>query len=566
MSAQSLALIKPKPVEASMANRNIKQNVQVVREKLGQLGISMATHNQSSTPAPSVTTSTAGMKESMSSMMDMTSPQLVISVWLRTMITPAPGGFVQLDRLYKEYVKAFEGFAPKHPLLPPDNLTQLVLNSTKETSSEERDGKKGIGGMAFTTAEHRRREYEASCAQMNMSALTQQHLRNGFKVDEKVEASDQSVDAADDAPADPLSVDPKVIDPDGKYQAWIRDSFVDDSKCEIDSGDILQAFKSKFGDPDPKAFGGEPLKIAQILHLIYTVFPNAKLLTDHAMVGVGDIRWKALPEGCAQILSTCATDEGMPEWMYEEAHTLLCLTRSRRVKAWMFMFFAEEPGVSISLRSLWNFYCIPFGPAKDTHVLPDEKKFLEIVKKTFKNVEAYEVSEGHIVVDGLEPRDSSMSAQSYLKAKHDADYRMLAMKGGIDPTDPRNLFNQRLMEDPLLYRPFNSTKSPLGSQPTDASDSPMIQRLRRRAHDPPKPYGDEEPGFPGTSMKKEQRRFKRYHALWHALRKAENSFTPGTPAEWASAEWRAWRAMPFGPIDPRGLEPNSKDANDFGPV
>lgn len=63
--------------------------------------------------------------------------------------------------------------------------------------------------------------------------------------------------------------------------------------------------------------------------------------------------------------------------------------------------------------------------------------------------------------------------------------------------NPQNPFAQHLAKRPLLMLPT----SPNGDLPT----SPLTARLRRRAANPRQPLGDEEPGFPGVSLKAQQR-------------------------------------------------------------
>lgn len=179
------------------------------------------------------------------------------------------------------------------------------------------------------------------------------------------------------------------------------------------------------------------------------------------------------------------------------------------------MFFKEQEDITISLRSLCRFYTMAFARSANTHISVSSDQLLEILKRTFKSITELEVSENHIVIQDLAIRKHPTSARDYLAKKRQIDFRRLP---DIDPTDPRNQFNQGLMEDPLLAQqahPSNGERPALVSEDgkiavdVSAAPGPFIQRLRRRAHDPPLPLGDEEPGFPGISMKLESKRLKR---------------------------------------------------------
>lgn len=82
--------------------------------------------------------------------------------------------------------------------------------------------------------------------------------------------------------------------------------------------------------------------------------------------------------------------------------------------------------------------------------------------------------------------------------------RRLQRAGEIDP--PKTAFAQKLLDDPLLMR----VRRGKNNCPISGS---YVRRTRLRGGDPEtrekKPLGDEEPGFPGLSMKRQQVRFKR---------------------------------------------------------
>ena len=121
------------------------------------------------------------------------------------------------------------------------------------------------------------------------------------------------------------------------------------------------------------------------------------------------------------------------------------------------------------------------------------------------------------------------------------DFRRLAHNGLIDPPFPRNIFSQKLLNDPLLSLPH--TKS-------GPATSPMTERLHRRTQEPRQPLGDEEPGFPGISLKLEQRRLK---GKWANMRKLySDSIVEGakqpTFAEWQKAADDVLYTLPLPPV------------------
>lgn len=101
-------------------------------------------------------------------------------------------------------------------------------------------------------------------------------------------------------------------------------------------------------------------------------------------------------------------------------------------------------------------------------------------------------------------RRKELKAKEILARKQKHDLRLLQAAGKIDT--PKTAFAQKLLQDPLLMRVREDKKN----RPVQGS---YVQRTRRRGGDPEtrekEPYGDEEPGFPGLSMKREQVRYKR---------------------------------------------------------
>jgi hypothetical protein len=362
-----------------------------------------------------------------------------------------------------------------------------------------------------------------------------------------------SAEADSKDPLDTDLYDVNKIDGDGKYQAWIKDCLVMAPQCIVDVGDLWLAFKAKFADPNNADLNTGPMNIKQLLRLIAECFSHVRFGRE-VVYGITDLRWKQLPEGYTRSVSVHNMPEAFPEWLREEAHKLLYLSKKRRARAWMFMFFEKSQGMTISLSSLRKFYAIAFARSDDTHELLDQRKFWEVLKKTFKGTEAISVSENHNVVLDLGLRTEVTSADEYITLKR--HYAFMRLEG-IEPTDPRNRFNLKLMEDPLLTLPSRRLSHEYPNQYShgeqkisdgSAAPGPFIQRLRRRAHDLPLPLGDEEPGFPGVSMKLEQKRYKRKIEAWKQASAALFDPDPAkrpTTEHWAKASRAAASVTPI---------------------
>ena len=114
--------------------------------------------------------------------------------------------------------------------------------------------------------------------------------------------------------------------------------------------------------------------------------------------------------------------------------------------------------------------------------------------QNFKGSSELEVSRDHFVVVDFTFTDDFKKAEYYLAKKRHHDFQSLASAGLISsPTQNPSKFAQKLRQDPLLSLP-------------NGEDGPVTQRLRRRAAGGP--LGDEEPGFPGVSLKRQQRKLK----------------------------------------------------------
>lgn len=187
-----------------------------------------------------------------------------------------------------------------------------------------------------------------------------------------------------------------------------------------------------------------------------------------------------------------------------QAHKLLHIPDPERTKLFLRLFLVHEPQVSMDLPSLWHFYERVFGRWFDTHPHLELREFTETLTKAFRKARMVKVTEGHTVFLGVGCAAKPVPARTMLARKQKRDLHRLQKFGVIDP--PKTAFAQKLLEDPLLMR----LRRDRASRPIPGS---FVGRLRLRAGDPEthaqEPFGDEEPGFPGLSMKRQQVRYKR---------------------------------------------------------
>lgn len=187
-----------------------------------------------------------------------------------------------------------------------------------------------------------------------------------------------------------------------------------------------------------------------------------------------------------------------------QAHKLLHLPDPERTKLWLQSLFVTDIEASTNLPSLLEFYERVHWRWADTHPYLETEDFLRLVLRTFHGCRAVKVSDDHFVLLGLRMADEPKTAREMLARKQKRDLRRLQHAGEIDP--PKTVFAQKLLDDPLLMRVRrDKTNVPIPGS--------YVSRTRRRGGSPEtrerKPFGDEEPGFPGLSMKRGQARYKR---------------------------------------------------------
>lgn len=181
------------------------------------------------------------------------------------------------------------------------------------------------------------------------------------------------------------------------------------------------------------------------------------------------------------------------------------------------MYLEQKRNHTISFRTLYRMYLLAFARSAETHHRVQEEGFLRILKTTFPGVQEVTVSENHVVLLNLSIRDEAIGPQALLKCAREVEFnRLVRPDRGTTATTPQNLFSQKLAEKPLLALPSrrHSDEFALPFRPAEermldgaAAPGPFIQRLRRRGQG--LPLGDEEPGFPGVSLKRESRRLRR---------------------------------------------------------
>ena len=211
----------------------------------------------------------------------------------------------------------------------------------------------------------------------------------------------------------------------------------------------------------------------------------------------------------------------------------------------LYHFVAANPETAIDQNDVLDSYYEEFGAFKETHPLIHPEELTEMIRSEFEGtrcvdeaaplivglrwatpeemqvraratiMRAADLAESerkdavvHAVTDegSYAPRKPSRrqeAIQRRQRAKQQREFRSYADAGLIDDVQHRNIFSQKMIEDPLMS---------LGATGRDAdgnyvlTQSPLVRRLRRRATGGP--LGDEEPGFPGISMRKIQNELK----------------------------------------------------------
>jgi len=266
---------------------------------------------------------------------------------------------------------------------------------------------------------------------------------------------------------------------------------------------------------------GRPLGLDTLEKLLAKIFPGAEVVPNIETcdnLTIYGVRWAKLKD------STCSDTIFKPRDLKEfrrNAHGLLTLMQPARSRAWLTAYLKRDAKSSLSFWSIWDMYksgrCrippslkhlavrtktfLAFRRFSDTHSLISMAELQQCIRSTFPKCEHIAVAEGCIVIQGVCARAIPLSAEQALAQNFRRDYKRLNRAGLLTtPVSSDNTFTRKLREKPLLGLPQYIDGRPSGS---------FLDRLRRRREG--KPLGDEEPGFPGVSMKRVQREAK--HAL-----------------------------------------------------
>ncbi|KAK3722476.1 Chromatin structure-remodeling complex protein rsc9 [Vermiconidia calcicola] len=335
---------------------------------------------------------------------------------------------------------------------------------------------------------------------------------------------------------------------DSRIATWLYGYLVHDDDSTIDSMDIHLAYVYFFR---PVSNTPEVLewKNAYTLHHIIAVVKTAFQLCEvrddlEKPFMIRGLRWRKLPATCKQTMLVDFTP--MHEWIRRDAHKLLCIPQPDRTRHFLKMNFVRKPDVALSVVSIWQFYLAAFARPGDTHSILDNGTFYDLLPEVFPGIKLAVVSKEYGSVLGLCMRKKPVSPTVAMEKYRQKEFRRYADRGLLDL--PQSRFGANLAEAPLMAVPHT-----LATTITyDPSTSPFIERLRRRRgeNDQRLPYGDEEPGFPGVSLKKEQQALK---SKWRRMRDMYTAAQqPGalqpTLDEWGRAADEVLDSLPLPPV------------------
>ena len=372
--------------------------------------------------------------------------------------------------------------------------------------------------------------YEASVMGPNEAKPEDSHIIQHMSISDSYEGIDENSKRNDSAQQPNSNTAPDSYAgsavPDDLIKLWLRVSLVLDKESSTDALYIFQAFQTKFLTAAAK----KRPEIDDLIHVanlvLHDVFPGSTTINPRSDGSecITGVRWKNLVES---VCSLAVEWRPFPDAIRAEAHNLLYLPQPDRTIAFLKTYFERGPGLTITLESLWLLYTKAFARSRDTHPIFDEDAFVERLLKTFTGCTHHEVSDGHSVIRGLLVAEKVHGTEKVLTKKRQRDFSRLARAGLIDHPQPRSVFGQKIFDDPLLSLPHTVD----GPAP-----SPMTERLRRRAQNPRHPLGDEEPGFPGVSLKRIQRRMKRNWTLWDKL--YQENFVGEGKTQPTAEEWQ----------------------------
>ena len=121
---------------------------------------------------------------------------------------------------------------------------------------------------------------------------------------------------------------------------------------------------------------------------------------------------------------------------------------------------------------------------------------MKCIVRVFGRCEIVAVSERYFIIKGIYHRSSPVPAEQMMARMRTQHLKKL-VKAGEVTVRASNVFTQKLAEDPMFSACGRFLRH-----------DPMRDRVWWRRCDPRKTHGDVEPGCPGVSMKREQKRMK----------------------------------------------------------
>lgn len=347
----------------------------------------------------------------------------------------------------------------------------------------------------------------------------------------------------------------------------------------VDCDDIRDQFLADFASQGDRLPAGDPVKT--VIQLMRSAIP-APTTGGSVPVYVENVRWRTVEEW-----KRCLTEMAWPEaarnavhiddvpngahtfdepvvrpetedfmdylndFMLEYAEYTIAekfagrklshLPEPWRTRLWLRMYFEHGDNTEITKASLWAFYKETFKPYYGTSPHLDDAQLVEQICKVFENAEEVEVAPELQVIWSVKPREkhrkASILLRQHARAEKSRTEKLLARmtaRGDFGRKTKTKTKKQQQQQQPNKFQAA-LLKDPLLSLPAGTL-SPWMQRLRRRANG--EPLGGEQPGFPGVSMTRLNREYKR--EIEAAKQVNENAKKPrASKAEPASAEGEA---------------------------
>jgi len=353
---------------------------------------------------------------------------------------------------------------------------------------------------------------------------------------------------------------------------FLNRALVRDIESTVFDKDVFACYRQAFAKLAPI---NEVLLPDELMDLLLKIFKGAKKEFTDVGINIKNVAWRGQTQEelaarmNAEVPSddpSCKTftvhrlpdpeDDHIPVSMpVRSAHIhtgrkLAHLPEPARTRYWLRMFFEAGTNHEVDEASIWRMYEMTFkpcyskyaisrtslalllrsgsgtrhrrpqvlwkahaDPCTDEHPHLGDTEFVECISKVFKDAEEVQVAPQQHVIWLLKPRDKPRKASDMLK-RYDQEQlgrthkRLLHMQanGHLILTPKLNVYQKHMLETPILCLP-------------PGEPSPWLQRLRRRTNGGS--LGDYQPGFPGISIKKISRQWKKTYA--EAQRVAEDA-------------------------------------------